>query len=97
MENDKFECRRLTPLEEDILYGKRKVKIGKCFNDEYNHYYKQQKDFVLHLFDDENNFLISRTLVGFLNKYKNLKEISEDEFDIKMKKVIYELELYKYW
>lgn len=91
---DVYEGRAMSTSEEDEFYGKRKNSIGLCFKCD-THYYKQCKEYVLHV----NGTIINTLHVGALNPKldKGLEIIDIDIFDKKIKEAIYEMDLYKYW
>jgi hypothetical protein len=83
--------RALTENELDELYGGKKIDANNCFKSE-NHYYMQRENDVLHC----NNETINSLHVGFLNNEK-FKKISKKEFDLKIKEIIYHLEIDNYF
>ena len=82
--------RELTDDEYYLMYGDRKIKINECFVDGV-HYYIQRENDVLHCRDG----IINSLHVGFLNNEK-LKKISKKAFDLKMKEILYHLDISDY-
>lgn len=80
--------------DEQNLYGNRVIAIGKCFKSKSNNYYQQRKDHVLHI--NHNCSLVNKLHPGYLNIGK-FDEITHQEFKNVAKKMIYELELDKFW
>lgn len=78
--------------ELDVMFGGHlRVDVGQCFKTPDGHFFKQKSTCVIHVFEE----LINSTHNSILDN-DELIEISEDEFDLKMKETIFDLELYKY-
>ena len=87
---------KLTPIsskKEKILYGTRRIEIGKCFKKENGNFYRQYKNYVLHI-NVKYGYMVNSLAEGYLNKMTfEYVEITEIEFNQKVKEVIYALEL----
>lgn len=82
--------------DEQNLYGNRVIAIGKCFKSKSNNYYQQRKDHVLHI--NHNCSLVNKLHPGYFNvNDKKFEEIEYSEFENAAKKLIYDLELDKFW
>ena len=90
-----IEIREFSNEDYQNLYGDRRIEVGKCFKDKNNKYYQQRKDHVLHINIDAR--LVNILHAGFLNADIVFKEIELKEFENIAKKLIYELELDKFW
>lgn len=87
-----MKIKALTREEEEALYGKRKIEIGKCFA-RNEHMYMQRKYDVLHI----TNGVINTLPQGFLNDKSDLTEIENVKFIFGIKKEIYEMEIDNFW
>ena len=87
----KFSTRSLTLTELDNLYGDRVIEPGKYFKIK-EHYYYQREDDVLHI----TKLTINNLHPGYLNKKADLIEITAKEFVLKIKEVIYDLDINDY-
>lgn len=91
---------KLTPLsfeKDNMLYGTRKIEVGKCFKTQDGKFYRQYKNHVLHV-NVKYGHLVNSLAEGYLNKRTDeYVEITEFEFNQKVKEVIYALELDTFW
>jgi hypothetical protein len=89
------DIRPMSDSESDNVFGpERRVDVGKCYTtSRYGiiHYYKQTHDGVLHI---SGNDLINRVNNSVLKD--DYIEITSEEFDNKMREVIFNLEIYQY-
>ena len=92
------EQRPLNDAELLALYGTRKVPVGKAFKTGDGHYFLQRNFDVLHI---NGLDLINTLYVACLNDKENIApdivEITEQEFELKMKEVIYHMGIDYYW
>jgi len=88
---DKYYVRELSKEELDSKYGNKKIDIGRCFLDG-SHYYMQRLEDVLHI----NGLLINSIHVASINLNECL-EITNKDFELKIKETIYLLEIDKFW
>jgi hypothetical protein len=86
--------RPLSNEELDQINGNRKYDIGSTFTMN-GHYYLQRENDVLHINSELN--LINLLHVGHLNNSRNLDEISNNVFEIRMKEAIFNLDLNQFW
>jgi len=93
----KFKVTPVSSLEQHIRCGTRQIEVGKCFKTEDGHFYRQYENHVLHV-NNQDCQMINTLVEGHLNKKTDvLAEITEDEFNTKVKEVIYKLELDTFW
>jgi hypothetical protein len=93
----KFKVTPVSSLEQHIRCGTRQIEVGKCFKTEDGHFYRQYENHVLHV-NNQDCLMINTLVEGHLNKKTDvLAEITEDEFNTKVKEVIYKLELDTFW
>jgi hypothetical protein len=66
--------------------------VDECFSTQTGHYYKQRSEDVLHI--GEGGMINTNHNSTF--DRKEVIKISNEEFDFQVKKVIFDLDLYKY-
>ena len=75
--------------KKDLVKVDRIDKIGKCFKSDKGHYYRQEKNRVLHVNEGIVNFLDENAINdGRVNWDKTYIEISKREFNIRLNRVI---------
>jgi len=88
---NKFKVRGITDEELDGMYGSNlRYKVGSCFK-ENEHYYMQRENDVLHIFDKIINTLHNSSLDKGV-----FENITEEQFNEKIKTTIFEMGIYKY-
>jgi hypothetical protein len=93
----KFKVTPLSSEKENMLYGTRKIEIGKCFKTQDGKFYRQYRNHVLQV-NVKYGHLVNSLAEGYLNKRTDeYVEITENEFNNKVKEVIYTLELDTFW
>jgi hypothetical protein len=61
---------KLTPLsfeKENMLYGTRKIEVGKCFKTQNGNFYRQYKNHVLHV-NVKYGHMVNNLAEGYLNE-----------------------------
>lgn len=93
----KFKVKPVSSLEQHVRCGTRQIEVGKCFKTEDGHFYRQYENHVLHV-NNQNGQLVNMLVEGQLNKKTEvITEITQNEFNNKIKEVIYTLELDTFW
>jgi hypothetical protein len=93
----KFKVTPVSSVKQHMRCGTRQIEVGKCFKTEDGHFYHQYENHVLHV-NNQDAQLINTLVEGHLNKKTDvLEEITENEFNNKIKEVIYKLELDTFW
>ena len=73
----------------DLKYAATIDEIGKCFKDQEGHYYKQEKNRVLHVADEIVNILDKNAINdGRINWERIYEEIPEEVFEKKLAEVL---------
>lgn len=89
----------LTPISDDELTNEfgnhRRANVDDCFRDKQTpeHYYMQRENDVLHINTECN--LINSLHNSSLGDH-TLEKVSNEEFDDKIRNIVFELGLYKY-
>lgn len=72
-----------------------KICVGDCFVED-EHFFLQRDTDVLHV-NTKTMMINSIPTIGIIDQFPKFSRIEKGDFDIAVKKTIYEMDLYSYW